>query len=381
MKGQLISGIDIGTHNIKVVVAHIDNNGALTVRGAGSLQADGMRNGYIVDVPSTSKAVQRALDDIVKQVGTRPSKAYLSIGGVSISTLSTPGTAHITTTEGIISGTDVSKVIKDASSKSEHALVNRKVLHELPLGYHIDGTIALADPVGMRGTKLSGDVLFVHALEKHIDDFISAVENAGVEVLDVTAGPLAASFAALTTPQKMQGCVLVDIGAESTDVSVFEHNLPQSITVLPMGGNDITNNLAVALRVSVAEADAIKRAPSQSGTQLKTVEKVINQALTDLFSEVKKSVNRARPKAILPGGILITGGGSLTPGTVDIAKRVLGLPARTTRATARGVDHSPELTVAYGLCVWGAANEDESSFTGVKDFLNKAWGWFKQFLP
>lgn len=378
--GRIISGIDIGTNSVKVVVVQVTPDGALEVLGVGSSPVEGMRHGYVIDAPKVVRGVQRALDDVVKSAKLRPSQAYLSIGGESLGTVTAPGVVYVTSPDAVISSADVQKVITNASTKSDSALVNQKTLHEIPLGFRIDGTVALSNPEGMRGSKLESDILFVHALERHIDDFISVVESAGIEVLDVTAAPLAASFASLSLPQKMQGCILVDIGAESTDVVVFEGNTPRMLTVLPIGSTDITNKLAVELKISPLDAEKLKRTPHHA-TERKAVEKALDHALTDIFSEVKRVAAEVRKSNILPAGVLITGGGSHAQNITEVAKRVLGLPARTVRATTPGVDHSPELTVAYGLCIWGAQNEPDDSLSSVKGFFTNVFGWFRQFLP
>lgn len=383
MNKNIITGIDIGTNTIKIVVSEVLSNGSVKILGVGTSKSEGLRNGYIVDLPSTITSVSKALDNTVKTARLRPNRAFLSIGGISLSGMTANGTAYIRHSDSTIYEQDFEKSIDDASQKSKDKLINKKVIHDIPIRNFVDGEEALCNPVGMQGSKLDSTVMLVHALESHIDDFVSAVEDAGVEVVDVTAGPLAASFASVSTPQKMQGCILLDIGSESTDVIIFENNTPITLRVLPIGSNDITNAIAVGLKVSPSEAERIKKGSliGAKYTQA-SIDKIISKSLNELFTEIKSIIKELDNNTILPSGVLITGGGARLASIEDIAKKALKLPTKIVYAKDKHIAGNPEFTVAYGLCIWGANNDThDTTFNSIKKVIKKISSWVKQFLP
>ncbi len=383
MKKDIITGIDIGTSTTKVVVSEISEDGSVKIIGIGTSKSAGLRNGYIVDLPEAVLSVGKALDSAVKSARLRPSSAYLSIGGASLGGLVAQGSAYVRHSDATITSQDFEDSLRDASERSESKLVNKKTIHDIPLRALIDDEIALGNPVGMRGSKLESTVMLVHALESHIDDFVSAVEDAGVEVIDVTAGPLAASFASLSNPQRMQGCILLDIGAESTDVIVFEDNTPIALKVLPIGSNDITNALAIDLKVPPSEAEQIKKG-SLIGTKYNqaTIDKVVAKSTNKLFAGVKALLKELDDGTLLPSGVLITGGGARLHNIEELTKAALKLPTKVVYASEKQIAGNPEFTVAYGLCIWGANNDsDDSTFPTFTKGFKKLGSWFKQFLP
>ncbi len=383
MSENIITGIDIGTNTIKVIVSDATQQSAPTILGIGTSKSNGLRNGYIVDLPQVVKSVSKALDNAVKSSRIRPCHAYLSIGGVSLGGLVTTGTTFVRNSDSTITERDFDKTLEDASANAEVALVNKKTIHDIPLYSIIDGEPALCDPVGMHATKLDTQVMLVHALESHIDDFVSAVEDAGVEVIDVTAGPLAASFAAVGTPQKMQGCIMLDIGAESTDIIVFENNTPIAMNIIPYGSNDVTNAIALELKVPTTEANQIKKGSLVGSKYNQTkVDKIVEKTMKKMFTEVKNLLKELGPEVILPAGVLITGGGARLNNIETLTRDALKLPVKTVYSDANKIAGNPEFTVAYGLCIWGANNEGEHSvLSNLKATSKKAASWFKQFLP
>ncbi len=384
MKGEdIVTGIDIGSDTIKIVVADAKNPTSPTILGTGIAPNSGMRNGYIVDLPQVIKSLNKALDNAVRSARIRPSQAYLSIGGISLSGLLSTGTAYVRHSDSIITNSDIHNAQHDATTKAESKLLNKKTLHDIPISHTIDGTKALCDPVGLRATRIDTDLMIIHALEQHIDDFVSAVEDAGVEVIDVTAAPLAASFASVGTAEKMQGCVLLDIGAESTDVIVFEDNMPITLKVLPNGSQDITNAVALELKLPTTEAEQIKRGGLIGGDHKQSkIDKVIEKHLNKLLTSVKGVLKTLAEDTMLPAGVLITGGGARLTNIDKITRDTLKLPTKVVYSNAGKIKGNPEFSVAYGLCIWGANSEQEQ---GILTKLKKVLSWLsnklKKFLP
>ena len=275
--------------------------------------------------------------------------------------------------------------MQDSEERVLDRIPNRRILHGIPLRYAIDGSEVLGRPHGLKGTKLEVDSLFITTYEQHINDLITTVENTGVYVEDIIASPLAASFVLLSKAQKRAGCVLTNIGAETTSIVVFEESTPISLKIFPVGSNDITNDLALGLRVPLEDAEKIKRGVMTSATfSKKKVDEIISERLEGIFALIDAHLKSIKRDGLLPAGAILTGGGSILSQTVDVAKSSLSLPARTAtleigkRTKTRDVSWA----VAYGLCMWGANDTEETSAIGIaKNTKHNLLTWLSQFLP
>ena len=229
MARNITTGIDIGTYQIKVVITEYgnSNNGNLPkIIGTGFSQSKGLRHGYIINPTDTIRAIKIAVAQAEKSAKVRIKKAFISIGGVGLEEAHSKGGVIISRADSEITDLDIEKALKDSEKKIEQKILNRKVLHDIPLRYKIDGGTVLGKPQGMKGSRLEVDVLFVTCLEQHLNDLIAAVEEAGVQVEDVMASPIAGSFVTLSRAQKVAGAVLANIGAETVSIVVFENNIP-----------------------------------------------------------------------------------------------------------------------------------------------------------
>jgi len=249
----------------------------------------------------------------------------------------------------------------------------------------------MSKPEGMKGNKVEIKMHFVTCLEHHVSDLIQAVNEAGVEVEDVVASSIAAGFVTLSKAQKIAGCVLANIGAETVAISVFENNIPTSLEVFPIGSTDITNDIALGLKVPLEEAEQIKiGAITGSSYPRKKLEEIIAARLSDIFELIEAHLKKIGRNGLLPAGIVITGGGSAL-NSIDLMARVaLKLPSRigslsTTDSKSSFKDAS--WAVAYGLCIWGIHGDDESDNieTTLGSLVRRLWrrasGFVKQFLP
>src|SRR5581483_3771638 len=251
MARQIAAGVDIGSYQIKVVVAEASSDNPKAgprIIGSGSAETKGLRHGYVINVEEAAKSVSSAVRQAEKTAGVRISKAYLAFGGIGLSAFISVGSLITTRADSEISENDVKRVVEISENEIPNSLsLNRTVLHTIPLQYKVDGKIVLGRPQGMKGAKLEVRTLFVTSLSHHLNDIISAVEKAGVEVEDVMAAPLAASLVTLSKTQKIAGCVLTNIGSETVSIVVFENDIPISLEVFPIGSNDITNDIALGL--------------------------------------------------------------------------------------------------------------------------------------
>lgn len=389
MRDRIIAGIDIGTYQVKVVIANQPTkkkDGALPqIIGTGYAESRGLRNGYIINESDVVRSVKSAVMQAEKAAGVEVKRAYVSIGSIGLDEVFSHGEVITSRADSEITQTDLDKAMQDSEERIMEHIPNRKILHAIPLSFSVDGESVLGRPHGMHGTKLEVESLFVTTFEQHLNDLISAIESIGVTVEDVMAAPLAASLVMLTKAQKRAGCVLANIGAETVSIAVFENSTPISLKVFPIGSNDITNDIALGLKIPLEEAEKIKRGGmSNTNYSKRKLDEIIGARLTDMFELIDAHLRKIKRDGLLPAGIVITGGGSGLTTIQDLARASLRLPSRiaTLDPGQNGKIRDASWAVAYGLCMWGASGEDESATVGVaRKTKNSLIEWFSQFLP
>ncbi len=390
MSQNIITGIDIGTYQVKIIVAEYNkkkNNNLPHIIGTGFSESKGLRHGYIINSSDIVKSIRKAIGQAEKTAQTRIKHAYLSIGGVGLEEIKSKGEVMITRADGEITDLDVKKALEDSEEKVSAKISNRKIIHVIPLGFKIDGKIVLGRPVGMHGSRLEIDTLFITCFEQHLNDLIQTIEEAGVEVDDIMASPIAASLVTLTKTQKMAGCVLANIGSETVSSVVFEDNIPISLKVFPIGSTDITNDIALGLKVSLEEAEQIKKgAITNSSYPKKKLDEIVVARLSDIFELIENHLKKIGKNGLLPAGIIMTGGGSGITTIEDMARAALKLPSKlaTPRFGVNSKIKDASWAVAYGLCVWGLTADEDESPVGIA-LAQRTGGnllqWIKQFLP
>lgn len=394
MARNITTGIDIGTYQVKVVVTeHGKNENSLPkIIGTGFAQSKGLRHGYIINQNDTIKSIISAVKQAEKIIGVKIKKAFISIGGIGLEEVSSKGVAVVARADLEITDMDIEKAIKDGEKKVAQKIANKKILHEIPLQYKVDGQKVLGKPQGMRGSKLELDILFITCLEQHLNELIFAVEEAGVLVEDVMASPLAGSFVTLNRAQKIVGSVLANIGAETVSIVIFENNIPISLKVFSIGGTDITNDIALGLKIPLDQAERIKIG-ALSGVEFpqKKLDEIISARLSDIFELIEAHLKKIGKNELLPAGIIITGGGSGIATIEDFARVALKLPSKTFSmlengnngsATIQGNVRDSSWAVAYGLCIWGlSTDEDGAGIKLAKQTSGSIVQWIKQFLP
>src|SRR3989344_1621825 len=225
MSRSFTAGIDIGTYEVRVVVAEHagEENSLPTILGTGRAESKGLRHGYIINTGDVVRSVSIAISQAEKSSGMKIKRAFISIGGVGLSGLNSQGSTIVSRADQEITEADIEQAVVSAEeSISPSVMQNRKIIYSIPVSWKIDGKAVLGRVLGMKGVKLETKTLFVSCIEPHLDDLVEAVEDAGVEVVDVVASPIAASFVTLSKSQKIAGCVLANIGAETVSIVVFE---------------------------------------------------------------------------------------------------------------------------------------------------------------
>lgn len=387
MKERITVGIDVGTYQIKVVVAKSAPEGASPmpqIIGVGYAESRGLRNGYIINETDAVRSIKSAVIQAEKSAGVPVKRAYLSIGSVGLGEIFSHGEIITSRADSEVTDSDIEKVMQDSEERVQEHIPNRKVLHDIPLQFTLDNERVLGRPAGLRGTKLEVDALFITIIEQHLSDLIAAVESAGVAVEDVMASPLAASFVVLGKAQKRAGCVIANLGAETLSLAVYENNLPISVAVFPVGSNDITNDIALGLKIPLEEAEKIKRGAGGGTHSKRKLDEMIHSRLSDIFELIDTHLKRIKRDGLLPAGIILTGGGSNLSGIEEAAKHALRLPAKAVVLDPgqNGKVKDPAWAVAYGLCIWGANDGDGDSGIGIaKQAKNSILNWLSQFLP
>lgn len=389
MADRIITGIDVGTYQVKVVIVRVPSQkkgrALPQIIGTGYAESRGLRNGYIINETDVVRSVRSAVAQAEKAAGVEVKRAYVGMGGIGIDEIRSRGEVITSRADSEITAIDVEKATQDSEERITEHIPNRKVLHAIPLSYHVDGQPVLGKPHGMRGTKLEVETLFITTFEQHLNDLVSSIENIGIAVEDIMASPLAASFVMLTKAQKRAGCVLANIGAETVSIVVFENSTPVSIKVFPIGSNDITNDIALGLKIPLEEAEKIKRGGMSSTNYSKRkLDEIIAARLTDIFELIDAHLKTIKRDGLLPAGIVITGGGSGVSTIQDLARAALRLPSRiaTLDPGQNGKVRDASWAVSYGLCMWGASDEEETSVIGIAHQTKKSiLSWFSQFLP
>ena len=253
MARRIATGIDIGTYQVKMVVveelADRRSGRQLRILGTGLAESKGLRHGYIVNKEEVSASIVEAKRQAESIARVPIRAAFLAIGGISLDEARATGFAIISRADQEITALDLEKAGKAAREAAAPGFLNRHVLHSIPLEYRIDGSKVLGDPLGMKGVRLEVDYLFVTCLAQHEDALFKAVEDADIEIIDHMASPLAGSYVLLEGDQKMKGCLLANIGAETVSIVVYDEGIPISVKVFPMGSSHITECVRLGLRL------------------------------------------------------------------------------------------------------------------------------------
>jgi cell division protein FtsA len=393
MSRNIITGIDVGTYYVKVIIANTkerNEKGLPKIIASGMAESRGLRHGYVTNVRDVAQSIKKALSIAEEKANLKVKKAFVGISGIGLSGTTVTSFVMTSRADAEITSLDLKNLHEQCEKdipKSE--IANRRIIYDIPLQYKIDGFPSLGSPEGMKGNKIEQKTLFITCLDHHVTDLISAVNEAGVEVEDVMAAPIAAGFVTLTKSQKVAGCILANIGAETVSIAVFENNIPSSIEVFPIGSTDITNDIALGLKVPLEEAEQIKIGViTGSSYPRKKLEEIVAARLSDIFELIEAHLKKIGRNGLLPAGIIITGGGSGLTSIETIAKVYLKLPSRIGsigHLDSKSSFKDATWAVSYGLCIWGLHTEEspeiDNSSLVIKKFWKKIITNVKQFLP
>lgn len=387
MKNNYTCGIDIGTQTTRVVVINRGNSREKpSVIATSSAPTNGMRRGYITNIDLVAESLRKAVASAEKIAGFKIKRAFVSIGGISLSSITSVGSVITSKADQEITNLDVTKAISLA--EKDLNLLNRKVLHSFPIAYKLDGKEIYVKPEGMRGAKLEIKILFITCLQQNLDNLATVFALAKVEIEDIIAAPMADAIMLLTPKQMAAGCALVNIGYETVSLACFENNLLISLRVFPIGSMDITKDIALGLRISLEEAESVKLG-SVIGENYpkKKITEIIEARLSDIFELIENHLKRLKRNELLPAGVVFSGAGTYVKNIEDLARAKLKLPIRL--GPTEGIMNAKYKVrdagwyTAFGLALYSKNKffEDNNKTLNPKNIKNSIKSLFSQFLP
>jgi cell division protein FtsA len=354
--------------------------------GVGESPTEGVRHGYVVNEDLATASVKAAVAMAEKSAGIKIKRAFVSLSGTTLrGDMSTGGTI-ISKADGEVTNLDVNKALQDCEDNLN--LGNKKIIHVYPISFKLDGKEVLGRLEGMRGTKLEAKALFVTYSIQHLEDLLGIIAESGVETIDVVASPMAVNNMVLSERQKIVGVALVNIGAETTSLSVFENGLLVSIHTFSIGSSDITNDIALGFKIPLQKAESLKTKNENEEFPKKKLDEIIEARLCDIFESIENNLKKIKRSELLPAGIVFVGGGANTPNLAELSKSILKLPSSigTTEmfGNIKTKLRDPSWFTAIGLLSSSKdnGNYSESSFGNLlKDIKNSLKAGIKQLMP
>ncbi len=408
---EIVVGLDIGSGKVCTVVGELGEDDQIEIIGIGTARSLGIRKGVIIDLDQAIQSVKESIESAERMAGIRINSAFVSIAGSHITSVNSKGVIAISGESPEITENDIEKVIEAA--KAGIVSSEKELIHTLSREFIVDGQSGISDPLGMSGARLEGKVHIITGSITAVQNLVKCVEEAGLDVEEIIFGTLASSNVILSNAEKELGILLIDIGAGTTEIAIFVEGGLAYSAVLPVGGVQITNDLAVGLRTSIEEAEKIKisygsavengaspeklvEISSINGKEKHNVSKkylveIIEPRVSEIFNFVGMEVRKSGCYSMIPGGIVITGGSSLLPGISEVAEQVLNLPSRLGRPHYQGeladMINDPSYSEAIGLLSFvtekystGRSFQSTKRKIGVKNIFTKITSWLKDFF-
>ncbi|MCD6525757.1 MAG: cell division protein FtsA [Desulfuromonas sp.] len=405
-KENLIVGLDIGTTKICAIIASMTESG-LDIVGIGTSPSKGLRKGVVINIESTVESIRKALQEAELMAGCEINSVFAGIAGAHITGFNSQGVIAIKNRE--VTTEDVQRVIDAA--KAIAIPMDREVIHVIPQEYIIDDQDGIKEPLGMSGVRLESKVHIVTGAVASAQNIVKSCNKADVNVADIVLEPLASSEAVLSVDEKELGVAIVDIGGGTTDLAIFVDGAIKHTSVLSLGGNHLTNDIAVGLRTPMAEAERIKHAygscltgeigkdetievPSVGGREPRVLSRqllaeILEPRVEEIFTLVNREIVRSGYEDLIASGVVITGGTSILPGMPELAEQIFNLPVR--RGVPQGIGglidvvNSPIYATGVGLVIYGSKNQQIDNFSvGQEKVFDKVMRrmkeWFGEFF-
>ncbi len=400
---NVLVGLDLGTTKVCAIVGEVKDGGQVDIIGIGISPSHGLKKGVVVNIDSTVESIRKAVHEAELMAGVEINSVYVGISGGHIKGINSRGVAAIKNRE--VGQADVARAIDGA--RAVNIPMDQQILHVLPQEFIIDDQDGIKDPLGMSGIRLDVKVHIITGAVTAIQNIVKSCSRAGLTVNDLVLQPLASSRAVLTSEEQELGVVVVDIGGGTTDLAFFLEGSLWHTEVLPIGGNHLTNDIAIGLRTPASEAEKIKikfgcalsslvkheetlDVPSVGGRPPRLLSRqilceIIEPRVEELFGMVQQRLKKTGFEDMFASGVVLTGGTALMEGVQDAAERQLGLPIR--RGAPRNIGglmdvvNSPIYATGVGLVLYGAENAEETprKFRGGKP-LNRFWKWLGEYI-
>lgn len=405
-KEEYYVGLDVGSSKITVVVGEPDEEGVLSVIGIGTSRTTGVKKGIVTEVEETVSGISEAIEMAEGLSGSQIASAVININGGHISSINSRGVVAVARADGEISKNDVIRA--EEAAQAVQISSNKEILHAIPRFYNIDNGEAVKDPLGMSGVRLEVETHLIAVSQQANKNLSKTVTQAGMAIEEIVVSPLAAAKASLTKRQRELGCVLVDMGAATTGITVMQDDSVFYTKVFPIGAASITNDIAIGLRTSVDVAEKVKLKygyavsadvddkdridlsaidiSEEAIVTRKNVSEIIQDRLEEIFALIRDELRRINCDTLLPAGIIITGGGSKLAGIDDLAKSYFRLPVNIGKPHSLGglteKIYDPSFSTAVGLMLYSyEQGGGKNNGIAVESIYNKAKELFKTFLP
>jgi cell division protein FtsA len=404
MDESIVVGIDIGTTKVCTLVARVEGERSLRILGVGIEPSQGIRKGTIVDLAAASQSIARSVDKAQRSSGLEIASALVSLAGSHVSSVNSRGVVGIS--GGVIDTDDVARALDAAQAVAiPH---NREIIHILQRGFIVDGQDGIRVPIGMHGYRLEVEAHIITAAAATVENLRQCVQASGIEVSQFVLNPLASAEVVLSDNERQMGAVVCDIGGGTTDLAIYIDGDIWHTMVLAVGGNHITSDIAHGLRLSLAQAEEVKKQYGHaiedevseserftirafgeelpSSVSRKEVAHIIEARVEEIFQLVLQEIKRSGYDGLLPAGMVLTGGTSALPGMRSLASEILGLPVRIARPEnlVGLVDqlHSPAYSTSVGLLYWALLmNETAAPQPGRRAKGGKLnWDAINEFL-
>lgn len=403
---KLIVGLDIGTSKVVAIVGEISNEGTTDIIGIGSHPSSGLKKGVVVNIESTVQSIQRAVEEAELMAGCQIHSVFAGIAGSHIRSLNSHGIVAIRDSE--VNSADVERVIDAAKAVAIPA--DQRILHILPQEFIIDYQEGIREPIGMSGVRLEAKVHMVTGAVSAAQNIVKCIRRCGLEVDDIILEQLASSYSVLTEDEKDLGVCIVDIGGGTTDIAIFTEGAIRHTAVIPIAGDQVTNDIAVALRTPTQHAEDIKikyacalrqltsledtievpgvgdREPKKMSRQ--TLAEVVEPRYEELFTLIQAELRRSGFEEVIPAGIVLTGGSSKMEGLIELAEEVFHMPVRL--GVPQGISglvdvvRNPIHATGVGLLLYGQqqnvhSNSFEEKKLTLSGLFSRMKSWFSGF--
>jgi len=382
-KGELIVGLDIGTTKVAAIVGEVTDDG-IDIIGIGSHPSRGLRKGVVINIESTVESIKKAISEAELMAGCDITSVYAGIAGGHIKGINSHGIVAIKEKE--VKETDLMRVIDAAQAVA--IPLDREVIHVLPQEYIVDGQDGIKEPLGMSGVRLEAKVHIVTAAVTSAQNIVKCANRCGLNVNDIILQPLASAESILTNEEKELGIALVDVGGGTSDLVIYSEGAVVHTSVITLGGNHVTNDVAVGLRTPAAEAERIKQkygcalssmvekdetieVPSVGGRKPRILSRqilaeIIEPRVEEIFNLVQQEIIKSGFEDRIASGIALTGGSVILEGVPELAEQAFNMPVR--RGAPRGIGglvdvvKSPMYATGVGLVIWGSKTRESSRF-------------------